>query len=133
MQAERIDNPDDMDAAKFGEHATQLLHDAQPLLTHEQVLAIEEEVEALAPFRRAALCALKLSGDQFMEYVTGDRDKALSITAVNCATQNLPALLRAIAEDIETFGGRSLVALAQREDMEELEAEIKAEAVINAD
>ncbi|MES1947445.1 hypothetical protein C84B14_08852 [Salinisphaera sp. C84B14] len=126
MSDETISN---MDHDEFTDFIFDEIENAPAALTRELVDRIEKNAQGMGLNRRIALLTMTISGSEFLRSIREDRELAVAYaSAAECAKDD-PQNLRHLADLIETFNTRTMVALCQREDMEEIETEAKRDLV----
>lgn len=118
-----------MAPAEFGDAMMEQLEHSGPILSYEDVDAIERRWEDERQLRRSVFLMLTLPGSELREKVANDRAFAVSVArALPCVTEgNL--YYKGIVDLMGAASARILVALSSREDMAAVMQEADAEAL----
>lgn len=119
-------NLDDMDEEQFGELMLARLRAAPALLDKSQVYAIESNIQGDVN-RRAAFAIASVAGDDLIEKISADREFAVVVGSVFNSLDKVKARYQELLDLFETLQARLAVAVAVREDMEEILAESRTE------
>lgn len=101
---------------------------APAMLTREQVYEIEESVERWGWVRRLAHMSLTKTGAELLDEIKENRDFAVAYVCWFDQVKGYMTMLDDLKETVEAASLRLAVAYAQREDMEEVFEEGRAEA-----
>ena len=126
-QAE-LQTPDlnSMDEDQFGELMLARLRAAPALLDESQMYAIENKIQGDVT-RRAAFAIASVAGADLLEKISTDREFAVAVGDVFNSLGEVKARYQQLLELFETIHVRLTVAVAVREDMEEILAESRTE------
>jgi hypothetical protein len=126
----QLNQPDfeKMDDDEFGELMVARLRAAPALLDEAQVYAIESKIQGDVN-RRAAFAIASLAGEDLIEKINADREFAVAVGGVFLDLDAMKARYQQLLELFETLHARLAIAVAVREDMEEILAESRTEPV----
>lgn len=128
-QAETLSpNLDTMDVDQFGELMLARLRAAPALLDESQVYAIESKIQGDVA-RRAAFAIASVAGDDLLEKVSTDREFAVAVGSVFNSLGEVRARYQQLLNLFESIHARLAIAVAERDDMEEILAESRTEPV----
>lgn len=121
-------NPDldSMDEDQFGELMLARLRAAPALLDESQVYAIESKIQGDVT-RRAAFAIASVTGADLIEKISADREFAVAVGDVFNSLDEVKARYQGLLDLFETLQARLAIAVAVREDMEEILAESRTE------
>lgn len=119
---------DSMDEDQFGELMLERLRAAPALLDESQMYAIESKIKGDVT-RRAAFAVASLAGADLLEKVSIDREFAVAVGAVFNSLGEAIGRYQQLSELLESIHARLAIAVAVREDMEEILAEPRTEPV----
>lgn len=115
---------DAMDADQFGDLMVARLRAAPALLTHAQVNAIEKRIQGDWQ-RRAAFAVASVAGADLIEKISADREFAVAAAQVFTNLAEVKGRYQELLNLFETLQARLAIAVAVREDMEEILAETR--------
>lgn len=98
---------------------------APAFLSHEQVYELEDEIRG-DQIRRAALALSSLTGADMLKKIESDRDFAVLASGISDEMPALQEKYRGLADILKGLQGRVLIALASREDMQQVIEEGKS-------
>lgn len=126
----QLNEPDyeNMDPDQFGELMLARLRAAPALLDEAQVYAIESKIQGDVT-RRAAFAIASVSGDDLIEKINTDREFAVAVGDVFNCLGDVKARYQQLLELFESIHARLAIAVAVRDDMEEILAESRTEPV----
>lgn len=119
-------NLDEMDEDQFGELMLARLRAAPALLDESQVYAIESKIQGDVT-RRAAFAIASVAGDDLLEKISTDREFAGAVGSVFNSLDDVKARYQELLDLFETLQARLAIAVAVREDMEDILAESRTE------
>lgn len=117
---------DSMDEDQFGELMLERIRAAPALLDESQVYAIESKIQGDVT-RRAAFAIASVAGADLLEKISTDRDFAVAVGGVFNSLGEVKARYQQLLELFEAIHARLAIAVAVREDMEEILAESRTE------
>lgn len=117
---------DSMDEDQFGELMLERLRAAPALLDESQMYAIESKIKGDVT-RRAAFAIASLAGADLLEKVSTDREFAVAVGTVFNSLGEVIGRYQQLSELLESIHARLAVAVAVREDMEEILADSRTE------
>jgi hypothetical protein len=103
----------------------QALHDAAPLVSRRRIQKLEQTAELRDWVRRAMWLVLAMPGKELIDKVAADRQAAVAWAHLSDASAEYRNSVCRILEFVEVMQARLLVALATREDMDQLFAEVR--------
>lgn len=123
-------NPDlnSMDEDLFGDLMLARLRDAPALLDESQMYAIENKIQGDVT-RRAAFAIASVAGADLLEKISTDREFAVAVGDVFNSLGEVKARYQQLLDVFEAIHARLAIAVAVREDMEEILAESRTELV----
>lgn len=123
-------NPDldTMDEDQFGDLMLARLRASPALLDKSQVYAIENNIQS-DRWRRAAFAVASATGADLIEKISADREFAVAVGDVFNSLDEVKARYQGLLDLFETLQARIAIAVAVREDMEEVLAESRTEPV----
>ena len=101
---------------------------APALFTFEQIDEMEKVINELGWVRRAGHALLMKTGGELLNQFEKDRDAAVTFVCWYDQTERYIKMLDSLKELAEVARSRALMAYAQREDMDAVFAEGRAEA-----
>lgn len=117
-----------MDPEEFAEKMVEEIAAQPATLTHSQVDAIEQRAQADGVIRRCVLAMLTKPGKHTLESALNDREAAVAYAGLQADIRDyLEHRHDELKELFEAVDARILIALAQREDMEEILKEVNRE------
>lgn len=119
---------DKMDPDQFGEIMLARLRAAPALLDESQVYAIESKIKGDVT-RRAAFAIASVPGADLLEKISTDREFAVAVGDVFNSLGEVKARYQQLLELFESIHARLMIAVAVRDDMEEILAESRTEPV----
>jgi len=121
----RLIEADKMDEDQFADRLYEQVEASPALINMEQVDTIEKIIRT-DMFRRAALLFATSSGAEICDKILNDRDFALAAADVFQGLDGAETRYRQLADLLAAIHARLLVALAGREDMQEILDEAKS-------
>ncbi len=113
---------DSMEKDQFGELMLERIRAAPALLDESQVYAIESKIQGDVT-RRAAFAIASVAGADLLEKISTDRDFAVAVGDVFNSLGEVKARYQQLLELFEVIHARLTIAIAVREDMEDILAE----------
>lgn len=115
-----------MDEDLFGDLMLARLRAAPALLDKSQMYAIENKIQGDVN-RRAAFAIASVAGADLLEKISADREFAVAVGSVFMSLDEVKARYQGLLELFEALHARLAIAVAVREDMEEVLAESRTE------
>ncbi len=116
----------EQNSEQFADEVTAKVKAAPAWFTHEQMAKAEREFQANGVTRRIALAVLTKSGQELIDAVSADRDFAVAMADWSAGGDGYLAGLEAERKTVEHAQARVLIALAHREDMDEVLSEARS-------
>lgn len=117
---------DALDEGEFAELITRRLREAPPALTQQQLDDIEKDAQAAGVTRRAVLASLTQPGAKLIDAVVDDHDTARAFADLHARIREYLDQMTLLTDLVQSARMRLMVALAQRDDMQELLDEVDA-------
>lgn len=116
---------DAMDDEVFAKRTFEILEAAPAILSREQVEDLEKQIRGDVA-RRSAFLMASLTGHDLLNKIENDRDFAVTACGIAGEMESLQAKYRQLADLFERIDARITIALASREDMQQVREEGKA-------
>lgn len=113
-------NEKGMDMNIFADRLFEIVEASPPILNREQIEDVEDAFQSGQRTRRAALLFASMTGKEMVNKAINDRDFAVIMSGIADELTNLQAMYRDMADLLGSVRARVLVALASREDMQQV-------------